>query len=106
MKPLIFWSILAMLLMIGCPWLAATFAGSAGMAVCLLLFFGVNPISRSRSLKAPSPYFLLYAAYLQERTSSGCGPFQLLSRDYFWQGRGYSLRWVKQRFCCIASAIS
>ena len=44
MKPLIFWSILAMLLMIGCPWLAATFAGSAGMAVCLLLFFGVNPI--------------------------------------------------------------
>ena len=84
MKPLIFWSILAMLLMIGCPWLAATFAGSAGMAVCLLL----------------------YAAYLQERTSSGCGPFQLLSRDYFWQGRGYSLRWVKQRFCCIASAIS
>lgn len=94
MKPLIFWSILAMLLMIGCPWLAATFAGSAGMAVCLLLFFGVNP------------YFLLYAAYLQERTSSGCGPFQLLSRDYFWQGRGYSLRWVKQRFCCIASAIS
>ena len=83
MKPLIFWSILAMLLMIGCPWLAATFAGSAGMAVCLL-----------------------YAAYLQERTSSGCGPFQLLSRDYFWQGRGYSLRWVKQRFCCIASAIS
>ena len=43
MKPLIFWSILAMLLMIGCPWLAATFAGSAGMAVCLLLFFGVNP---------------------------------------------------------------
>ena len=42
MKPLIFWSILAMLLMIGCPWLAATFAGSAGMAVCLLLFFGVN----------------------------------------------------------------
>ena len=44
MKPLIFWSILAMLLMIGCPWLAATFAGSVGMAVCLLLFFGVNPI--------------------------------------------------------------
>ena len=41
MKPLIFWSILAMLLMIGCPWLAATFAGSAGMAVCLLLFFVV-----------------------------------------------------------------
>ena len=94
MKPLIFWSILAMLLMIGCPWLAATFAGSAGMAVCLLLFFGVNPI------------FSAVCGVFAGKDIKRLGPFQLSSRDYFWQGRGYSLRWVKQRFCCIASAIS
>ena len=105
MKPLIFWSILAMLLMIGCPWLAATFAGSASMAMGLPTIFE-RPITTHCLPLGSIPYFLLYAAYLQERTSSGCGPFQLLSRDYFWQGRGYSLRWVKQRFCCIASAIS
>ena len=93
MKPLIFWSILAMLLMIAVRgW--QQHLQAARECRLLLLFFG------------SIPYFLLYAAYLQERTSSGCGPFQLLSRDYFWQGRGYSLRWVKQRFCCIASAIS
>ena len=33
-----------MLLMLGCPWLAVTFAGSAGMAVCFLLFYAVNPV--------------------------------------------------------------
>ena len=38
------WTILAMLLMIGCPWLAVEFAGSAGMAVCFILFFAVNPL--------------------------------------------------------------
>jgi hypothetical protein len=38
------WILPAVLLMIGCPWLAAEFAGSAGMAVCLLLFFAVNPL--------------------------------------------------------------
>lgn len=44
MKKLLGWIILTTLLMIGCPWLAAEFAGSAGMAVCLLLFFAVNPL--------------------------------------------------------------
>lgn len=43
MKPLTRWTIMATALMIGCPWLAVTFAGSAGMAVCFLLFFAVNP---------------------------------------------------------------
>lgn len=44
MKKLITWTIFTILLMIGCPWLAVTFAGDAGMAVCFLLFFGINPI--------------------------------------------------------------
>lgn len=44
MKKLIIWTILAMILMLGCPWLAVTFAGSAGMAVCFLLFFAINPL--------------------------------------------------------------
>ena len=30
--------------MFGCPWLAVEFAGSAGMAVCFILFFAVNPL--------------------------------------------------------------
>ena len=44
MKQLITWMIVAILLMIGCPWLAVEFAGSAGMAVCFILFFAINPI--------------------------------------------------------------
>lgn len=30
--------------MIGLPWLTIMFAGSAGMVVCMLLFFAVNPL--------------------------------------------------------------
>ena len=30
--------------MIGCPWLAVTFAGEAGMAICFILFYAVNPL--------------------------------------------------------------
>jgi len=44
MKKLLGWIILTMLLMLGCPWLTVKYAGSAGMAVCLLLFFAVNPL--------------------------------------------------------------
>lgn len=44
MKTLIKWTMLTTLLMIGCPWLAVEFAGSAGMAVCFLLFFAINPM--------------------------------------------------------------
>ena len=44
MTKLITWTMLAIVLMIGCPWLAVEFAGSAGMAVCFLLFFAVNPL--------------------------------------------------------------
>ena len=33
------------LIMLGLPWLAVTFApGDAGMAICFLLFYGVNPV--------------------------------------------------------------
>lgn len=44
LKNIIFWTLAAAILMIGCPWLAVTFAGSAGMAVCFLLFYGINPM--------------------------------------------------------------
>ena len=44
MKQLFTWTICALILMIGFPWLAVTFAGSAGMAICLLLFFAFNPL--------------------------------------------------------------
>lgn len=44
MKKLTVWTLLAMFLMIGCPWLAVELAGSAGMAVCFILFFAINPI--------------------------------------------------------------
>ena len=44
MKEYLGWTILAVLLMVACPWLAVKFAGSAGMMVCFLLFFAVNPL--------------------------------------------------------------
>lgn len=44
MKKLITWIISALILMIGFPWIAVTFAGSAGMAVCFILFFAINPL--------------------------------------------------------------
>lgn len=44
MKKLLCWMFASMVLMLGCPWLAVTFAGTAGMAVCLVLFFGANPV--------------------------------------------------------------
>ena len=44
MKQLIVWTISSLIIMIGFPWLAVTFAGSAGMAICLLLFFAINPL--------------------------------------------------------------
>lgn len=44
MKKLLTWTLFAIILMIGCPWLAVKLAGSAGMAVCFILFFAVNPL--------------------------------------------------------------
>lgn len=44
MKKLITWIVLAILLMIGCPGLAIEFAGSAGMAICFVLFYAINPL--------------------------------------------------------------
>lgn len=44
-KQLIKWSLISAFIMLGFPWLAVTFApADAGMAVCLLLFYVVNPI--------------------------------------------------------------
>ena len=44
MKKLFFWTAAALLLMLGGPWAAVTFAGDAGMAVCFLLFFAADPL--------------------------------------------------------------
>ena len=44
MKKLIAWTISALVLMIGFPWIAVTFAGGAGMAICFILFFVINPL--------------------------------------------------------------
>ena len=44
MKKLFLWSAAALVLMVGGPWAAVTFAGRAGMAVCFLLFFAADPL--------------------------------------------------------------
>lgn len=44
MKSVIIITISILILMIGCPWLAVTFAGTAGMAICFVLFFAINPL--------------------------------------------------------------
>ena len=39
------WFAISILVMLGLPWLAVTFApGDAGMAICLLLFYVLNPM--------------------------------------------------------------
>ncbi len=44
MKKLITWTIIAAILMIGCPWLTVGVAGPDGMAICFILFFAINPL--------------------------------------------------------------
>ena len=44
MKRLLGWTLAAVLLMIGGPWLALRFPGMDAMGVCFLLFFAVNPV--------------------------------------------------------------
>lgn len=44
MKKYILWTLLAALVMLGCPWLLVKFAGSAGMVSVFILFFAVNPL--------------------------------------------------------------
>jgi len=42
---IIFWLIVSLFIMFIVPWLAITFVnGDAGMAVCFVLFFAINPI--------------------------------------------------------------
>ena len=44
-KNIILWLAASVVVMLALPWLAATFVkGDAGMAVCFLLFFAVNPL--------------------------------------------------------------
>ena len=44
MKKLAIWMLEAILLMLGCPWLTSSFVDVSGMAICILLFFIVNPL--------------------------------------------------------------
>ena len=44
MKKIIIWTVMTFVLMIGFPWLAVTFAGSVGMAICFILFYAINPL--------------------------------------------------------------
>lgn len=44
-KIFILWVMISMIIMLVLPWLAISFVkGDAGMAVCFILFFAVNPI--------------------------------------------------------------
>ena len=44
-KNIILWLAVSAVVMLAFPWLAVTFVkGDAGMAVCFLLFFAVNPL--------------------------------------------------------------
>ena len=44
-KNIILWLAVSAVVMLALPWLAVTFVkGDAGMAVCLILFFAINPI--------------------------------------------------------------
>lgn len=41
----ILWVIISLIIMLALPWLAVSFVkGDAGMAVCFILFFAINPI--------------------------------------------------------------
>lgn len=43
-KSFLYCSLASFILMTGCPFLAVTFAGDNGMAVCFLLFYALNPV--------------------------------------------------------------
>lgn len=44
-KRIVLWAVVSAVIMLVLPWLAVTFVkGDAGMAVCFLLFYAVNPI--------------------------------------------------------------
>lgn len=44
MKPLLFWTILALVIMLGLPCLSVAFVLGSGFAVFLLLFFFIDPV--------------------------------------------------------------
>lgn len=41
---MILWLVSAVALMVGIPWITVLFAGSAGMAICFILFFALDPV--------------------------------------------------------------
>ena len=44
-KNFILWLVISAVVMLALPWIVVTFVkGDAGMAVCLILFFAINPI--------------------------------------------------------------
>ena len=50
MKQLTVWIVSAVFLMLVCPCLVAAYAGGAGMASCLLLFFALCRANRKRAV--------------------------------------------------------
>ena len=44
MKRFITWTLLAVVLMIGFPWLTLRFAGMNAMGICVILFYVINPL--------------------------------------------------------------
>ncbi len=43
-KQIVLWSVVSVLVMLGLPFLAVSFAGDAGMMICFILFFALNPM--------------------------------------------------------------
>lgn len=45
MKKIVVWLVASVIIMLMLPWLAVTFVkGDNGMAVCFILFFGIDPL--------------------------------------------------------------
>ncbi len=93
-KNMIIWFAVSAVLMLALPWLAVTFVkGDAGMAVCFLLFFAVNPI------------YCVIAGTFAERICGNYGAFRLYRLHCFWSVRGYFLIWGKQHLSCMQRSI-
>ena len=93
-KNMIIWFAVSAVLMLALPWLAVTFVkGDAGMAVCFLLFFAVNPI------------YCVIAGTFAGKDMRQLWSLPLVSAALFWSVRGYFLIWGKQHLSCMQRSI-
>ena len=74
MKKFVFWTAMAVILMIGCPWLTVSFAGESGMAVCFILFFAINPV------------FSAICGVFAGRNVKLLWPLPIITAALFWAG--------------------